>query len=154
MGTLSLPQLPLRCVGPVSLTFTFVPLSLSPTLSGPTRMEGASVGQASGLGSQQAPQSPSGQVKCWPHFLLILCPPNGPPPFPSLGMGTLLLSHRPSGVPVPSASTSHPPSLLPTSYLVTGGSSHPLRCLWSPPVPGRCPSCTETQTPHPPTSPS
>ena len=48
---------------PRSLAFTFAPPSLPPTLSGPVRLEGPSVGRGSGLGSQQAPGGPSGQGK-------------------------------------------------------------------------------------------
>ena len=70
----------------------------------------------------------------WPPSLLILCPPNGSPisPFrhgiPSPPPAT------PQGHQSPSTSTSPPPSLTPspTSYPVSGGSSHPLWCPWSP----------------------
>ena len=121
-----LPQPPLRGAGPIDPAFTFAPPSLPPTPSGPAWLEGASVGKGSGLGSQQAPGGPCGQEKPWPHSLLILCPPNGPPLSPP---PDALQGHQSC-----LTSTSHPPSLppCPTSYPVPGGSSCPLRCTWSP----------------------
>ena len=70
----------------------------------------------------------------WPCSLLILCPPNGSPISP-FGCGIPSPPPAaPQGRQSHPASTSPPPSLppCPTSYLVTGGSSCPLRCPWSP----------------------
>ena len=70
----------------------------------------------------------------WPCSLLILCSPSGFSIFP-FGRG---IPSPPPAAPqghqsLPT-STSLPPSLppRPTSYPVAGGSSCPLRCLWSP----------------------
>ena len=63
VGTPPLPQPTLRGAGPIGPAFTFAPPSLPPIPSGPTWLEGASVGRGSGLGSQQAPGGPSGQGK-------------------------------------------------------------------------------------------
>ena len=63
VGTTCLPQPPLRGAGPGGPAFTFASPYLPPTPSGPTRLEGASVGRGSGLGSQQVPGGPCGQGK-------------------------------------------------------------------------------------------
>ena len=63
VGTLPLPQPPLRGASPGGPAFTFAPSSLPPTPSGPTHLEGILVGRGSGLGSQQASGGPSGQEK-------------------------------------------------------------------------------------------
>ena len=70
----------------------------------------------------------------WPGYLLILCLPNGSP-ISAFGHG---IPSPPPVVPQGCqsrlTSTSPPPylPLCPTSYPVTGGSSCPLRCPWSP----------------------
>ena len=100
-----------------------------------TRMAGG------GLGGQRVrPRISAGSWgskwagETWPCSLLILCPPSGPPISP-FGRGI------PSPPPVtPQGRQSHPTSTSPPhslpprpiSYLVAGGSSHPLRCPWSP----------------------
>ena len=132
MGTPPFPQLPLRGASPICLAFTFAPPSLPPTPSGPMWLEGTSVGRGSGAGSQQAPQGPSGQGKCCLCSLLILCPPNGTPLSPSGHGNTSSPPTAPQGSQSCLTSTSPPPSLPTTSYPVAGGSSHPLRCSWSP----------------------
>ena len=68
----------------------------------------------------------------WPRSLLILCPPNGSPISPFRRGIPSLPPAAPQGHQPCPTSTSPPPSLppCPTSYLVTGGSSHPIRCLW------------------------
>ena len=94
-----------------------------------------------GLGGQRirpristGSRGPKWAGETWPRSLLILCLPSGPPisPFgcgiPSPPPAT------PQGRQSQPASTFPPPSLPPhpTSYPVAGGSSCPLRCLWSP----------------------
>ena len=88
---------------------------------GSARPEGISKGKGSDPASQQVPQVPRWQGKCWPHSLLILCPQDGLSCFPS-GRG------NPSPPPVAlqehwfhPASTSPPPLLPTTSYPVAGG---------------------------------
>ena len=133
VGTPSLPQPPLRGAGPRGPAFTFAPPSLPLTPSGPTPLEGASVGRGSGLGSQQVPGSPSGQgnLATLPFDAL---PSQWFPSFPLWVWDPFVSPSRPSGAQSHPASTSPPPSLPPhpTSYPVTGGSSRPLRCPWSP----------------------
>ena len=133
VGTPPLPQPPLRGAGPRGLAFTFAPPSLPPTPLGPAWLEGASVGRGSGPGSQQAPGGPSGQGKpghapfC--SFVLLVVPQ-----FPPSGVRSLPLPQLPfsgaSPIPPPLPLPFAPPC--PTSYPVAGGSSHPLRCPWSP----------------------
>ena len=154
VGTPPLPQPPLRGAGPRGPAFTFAPPSLPLTPSGPAWLEGDSVCRGSGLGSQQVPGGPSGPAKRWPCSLLVLCPPNGPPHFPSRHGIPFTPPAAPQGRRSSPASTSPLPSLLPTSYPVSGGSSVPLGVRGPPPVPGRCPSCAETRMPHPPSPPS
>ena len=100
-----------------------------------TRVAGGGLGgQRIRPGISAGSLGPKWAGETWPHSLLILCPPNGPPisPFrcgiPSPPPAT------PQGRQSCPASTSPLPSLnpLPTSYLVAGGSSCPLRCPWSP----------------------
>ena len=73
-------------------------------------------------------------VETWPLSLLILCPPNGSPISPFWHGISYPPSGAPEGCQSGPPSTSLPPSLppRPTSYLVAGASSRPLRCLWSP----------------------
>ena len=94
-----------------------------------------------GLGGQRirprisaGSRGPKWAGEAWPNSLLILCPPSGSPVSP-FGHGIPSTApETPQGHQSHLASTSPPPSLPPhpTSYWVTGGSSHPLRCPWSP----------------------
>ena len=100
-----------------------------------TRVAGGGLGgQRIRPGISAGSRGPKWAGETWPHSRLILCPPNCSPIYP-FGCGI------PSSPPAASqgcqshpASTSPPPSLppSPTSYPVAGGSSRPLRCLWSP----------------------
>ena len=98
VGTPPLSQLPLRGAIPEAQPLLLLPL---PCLR--TRLAGGVLG-----GQRIRPEISAGfwgskwSGETWPHYLLILCPPNGSPfsrllawdPFPS--------PSRPSGVPVPS----------------------------------------------------
>ena len=129
VGTPPLSQPHLRSAGPGGLAFTFAPPSLPPIPSGPAA--------GGGLGGQTIrPRisagfwGPKWLGETWPRSLLILCPPNGSPISP-FGRGILSPpTATPQGRQSHPASTSPPPSFppCPTSYPVTGGSSHPLRC--------------------------
>ena len=153
VGIPPLPQLPLRGAGAGGLAFTFAPPSLPPTPSVPSLLEGALVGRGSGPGSQQAPGGPrwAGETLAMLRFDPL---PSHRPPHPPSGVGSLLLPQPPlrGTGPVP------PPLLLPPC-----STPHPTRSLGvppipsgvcgPPPVPGRCPSCVETQIPCPPSPP-
>ena len=67
----------------------------------------------------------------WPGPHLILCTPHGSPISP-IGSG---ISSPPPAAPQGRQShptSTSPPLSLPPPYPVAGGSSHPLRCPWSP----------------------
>ena len=131
VGTPSLPQPPLRGaileVWPLLLLcLPSLPLPQDPcSWRGPRWAEDQAWDLSRFLGVHVEP---------WPRSLLILCPPSGSQisPFghgiPSPPPAT------PQGCQSCPTSTSPPPSLPPgpTSYPVTGVSSCPFRCLWSP----------------------
>ena len=117
--------------------------------------EGASVGRASGRGSQQAPRGPDrGKLAMLPFDPLpSQWSPNLPlqewDPFPSPPA-------TPQGHQSHPASTPPPPSLppCPMSYPAAGVPPIPLGVHGRPPMPGRGPSCAEMQIPCPPSPPS
>ena len=123
IGIPSLPQPPLRGASPGGPAFTFAPPFLPPIPSGPTRLEGASVGRGSGPGISAGSWGSKWAGETWPHSLLILCPPDGSPVSP-FGRGIPSPPPAaPQGRQSCPASTSPPPSLSPRpmSYPVAGG---------------------------------
>ena len=117
--------------------------------------EGASVGRASGRGSQQAPRGPDrGKLAMLPFDPL---PSQWSPSFPFWAWDPFPSPSHPSGVPVLShlhfSSPLTPPNApRPTQSL--GVHPVPLDVRDPPPLPGRCPSCAEMQIPCPPSPPS
>ena len=91
-------------------------------------------GQRIGPGISAGSWGPKWAGETWPCSLLILCPPSGSPIYPFACGIPFPPPAAPQGCQSRPASTSPPLSLPPgsTSYLVSGGSSHPLRCPWSP----------------------
>ena len=157
VGTPSLPQLPLRGAGPEVRPLLLLPLpSLPATPSGPPAAGGGLGGQRIRPRISAGSWGPKWAGEAWPRSLLILCPPSGPPVSPFKSGIPSPPPAAPQGCQSRPASTSPPPLLppSPTSYPVPGGSSHPLGVRGPPLVPGRCPSCEETQIPCPPSMPS
>ena len=128
VGTPPLPQPPLRGAVPEVRPLLSLPL---PSHSLRTRVAGGGLGgQRIRPGISAGSWGPKWAGETWPHSLLISALPMVPQ-FPPSGVGSLPLPQPPlrGTSPVP------PPLLLPphpTSYPVAGGSSRPLRCLWSP----------------------
>ena len=131
VGTLPLPQPPLRGAGPRGPAFTFAPIPSLPLPQDPLTGEGLG-GQRIRHRISAGSWGPKWAGETWPHSLLILCSPSGSPISP---FGRWIPSPSPAtlqGHQSCSASTSPPPSLPHAPYLVAGGSSHSLRCPWSP----------------------
>ena len=133
VGTPPLPQPPLRGAAPGFQPLLLLPFPPSHSLR--THVAGGGLGgQRIRPGISAGSWGPKWPGESWPRSLLILCPPRGSP-----------VPHFGHGIPSPPSaalqgrrsrptSTSPPPPLPrgPASYLVTGGSSRPLRCPWSP----------------------
>ena len=154
------PSRPRRATNPVWPPLFLSPLPLPPSHALRTHTAGgASEGRGSGLGPQQTPRSPSGQGKCW---LCSLRSPKGLSPIPDAPLtmrGPLQAWELPQpplrgtgpNLPPPLPMLPPHPHILPSC---SGVLSISLGVHGPPPVPGRCPSCEETQTPLPPTPPS
>ena len=131
---LPIPQPPLRGAGTGGPAFTFAPPSPLPLPQDPCIWRGPWWAEDQAWDLSRGSWGPKWAGETWPCSLLILCPPSCSPVFPFRRGIPSPPPAAPQGRQFRPASTSPPPSLpsRPTSYLVAGGSSCPLRCPWSP----------------------
>ena len=133
VGTPPLPHPPLRGAIPEVWPLGLLPLPSLPLPQDPCSWRGPrwAEDQARDLSRFLGAQVGSGNLAMIPFDPL---PSQWSANLPLPSWDPFLSPSYPSGVPVPSCLHFSSPSLppCPMSYLVAGGSSHPLRCLWPP----------------------